>query len=1051
MLPNNQLIGRRYILHGSLGKGGMGTVYRATDRLSGQAVALKRVSPSNELMQSVGSGQDFRLALAHEFKILASLRHPHIISVLDYGFDDEHQPYYTMELLEGASTIIEAGNDQPLVERVRLLVQMLQALAYLHRRGITHRDLKPSNVLVVNGQAKLLDFGLSIAADQRGDGGTTAAGTLAYMAPEVLIGGIANEQTDLYAVGVMAYELLTGQHPFAVGDVTRLINDILYNAPRLSTFDLDLRLSLVLDRLLAKSPSARYRDANQVIRELGEALGQPLQLETAATRESFLQAARLVGRDTELKTLSDALEGAIAGKGSAWLVAGESGVGKSRLVEELRALAMVRGALVLRGQATAEKASPYQLLRPALRWLCLLTDLDEPQLCALQVLIPDLCILLNRELPQEEVDWKAAQTRTLEVIEQVFRRQQQPLVVILEDLHWADESLDVLARLAQIVGELPVLLIGSYRDDERPELPMRLPGMNILKLERLSETGITELSVAMLGEAGRRDTVLDLLKRETEGNVFFLVEVVRVLAEEAGQLDRIGMVTLPMHVFEGGVKQIIQRRLSRVPAEARPLLRIAAIMGRELDLGVLRYVNIGGDLDRWLAACADAAVFEVHEGRWRFAHDKLRDGVLADLKEDGRRTLHALVAETMEQVYINAPEYTPIIAYHYGMAGNRDKEEHYAVLSGAQSLVSGAYREAINWLDRALVLTLQLPSEAGSEQSAILKRRQILLKRQIAGARLGLGQYSAARQLYHENLAASRELHDRRGEADAYRSLGDVAHALSDYAAAKDYYRQSLAIYRELDDPAGVARALDCLGSVAYDMGELDEAKQLYQESLAISRESGGQWAMAGSMASGKKTSQEVRAVSLSFRDSIAVYQDTHNREALAQAFERVMPGETNAAAYTDVEMLFKDALESFQKTGDQWAAALTHNYLGRLAIASGHSIEAGAHLRQALQLAVELPDTPLGLAVLAAIGRMLVRRGQHETGVELLALALHHPDSSDKTQDEAERLLFELQSTLPPEQVQAGWERGKTRQFETTARDLCAGDTLLSGSAVTW
>lgn len=1046
MLPATT-IGRRYILREPLGAGGMGAVFRATDRLTGQLVALKRVASISDFVGATGiQGIDARLALAQEFKILASLRHPHVISVLDYGFDEQSQPYYTMELLEGAQTILEAAKTVPLLERVELLVQTLQALAYLHRRGITHRDIKPSNVLVVDGQVKVLDFGLSLAADQH-DSSSSTAGTLAYMAPEVLIGGIANELTDLYAVGVIAYELLTGQHPFAVGDVTRLINDILYHVPA-AVPDIDPRLALVLERLLAKSPDARYREANQVIRELSEAVGQPLPLETAATRESYLQAARLVGRDAELKQLSDALEQTLAGHGSAWLVAGESGVGKSRLLEELRALALVRGALVLRGQATAEKASPYQVLRPALRWLGVATELDEMQLCTLHVLVPDLDTLLDRTLPKEEIDWKAAQVRILAVIEAVFRRQQQPVVIILEDLHWADESLDVLARLAPIVSELPVLLIGSYRDDERPELPARLPGMQVMKLERLSPAGIAELSVAMLGEAGRRDQVLDLLKRETEGNIFFVVEVVRVLAEEAGQLDRIGMVTLPMHVFEGGVRQIIQRRLSRVPAEARPLLRIAAIMGRELDLRLLRSVAPTADLDRWLAACADAAVFEVHDGTWRFAHDKLRDGVLADLKDESRRTLHALIAETLEQVYAAAPEQTPATAFHFGKAGNRAKESHYAALAGAHALSGGAYREALNWLERAMTLTAEALAATGADTTA-LKQRQVMLRRQLAGAQLGLGQYAAARALYEENLAACRDLRQPAGEADAYRSLGDVAQAMADYAGARDFYERSLALYRDLNDAAGVARALDSLGSVAYDEGKLSEAKQLYQESLSLSRETGTQWGMAGSMVSGTSATQEMRAlINQPFRDSLAAYSSAPNRSDLQASFEQVLPLAHSSGSYASVEALYRDALADFREAGDVWAVTLALNYLGRLATAAGQLTEAAAYLRDALKQAVELPEAAPGLSVLAAVGHLLVKRGDTEQGVELLALALHHPDSSDQTQDEAERLLFELQTTQPPEPVKAGWERGKTRPFEAAARDLLAGNTLLPGQA---
>ena len=108
-----------------------------------------------------------RLALTKEFRLLSSLRHPHIIKVLDYGFDDNLTPYYTMELLENPQTILEAGEGLNFGGKWRLIMQLLQALQYLHRRGVLHRDLKPDNVLVVEGQVKVLDFGLAGAREYR--------------------------------------------------------------------------------------------------------------------------------------------------------------------------------------------------------------------------------------------------------------------------------------------------------------------------------------------------------------------------------------------------------------------------------------------------------------------------------------------------------------------------------------------------------------------------------------------------------------------------------------------------------------------------------------------------------------------------------------------------------------------------------------------------------------------------------------------------------------------------------------------------------------------
>src|SRR5688572_10785932 len=192
----------RYDFILKLGEGGMGAVYKVVDRLTGLLVALKEIK-----VEQVRKKDDFEtlteeeLALMNEFQILSSLRHPNIVSVLDYGLDEE-MPYFTMELLAAPQNLTEFTNGKSRAIKIHMPVQLLQALAYLHHRNIIHRDLKPANILIDGtGVLKVLDFGIALSQDYLVPAQDSLSGTLAYLAPEVLQGTPVSFASDLYAFG----------------------------------------------------------------------------------------------------------------------------------------------------------------------------------------------------------------------------------------------------------------------------------------------------------------------------------------------------------------------------------------------------------------------------------------------------------------------------------------------------------------------------------------------------------------------------------------------------------------------------------------------------------------------------------------------------------------------------------------------------------------------------------------------------------------------------------------------------------------------------------
>lgn len=832
--PSPIILGKRYVLNELLGTGGMGTVFLAKDLLTGNQVALKQVAVPTAQIMFAGRKDHygFNLSLAQEFRTLASVRHPHIISVYDFGFGLEGQPYYTMEYLGGALPILEASKKLSVQGNADLIIQMLQALVYLHRRGILHRDLKPTNALVVGGRLKLLDFGLSVITERTVEHLTqTTSGTVAYLAPEIFQGAAYSRASDLYAVGLIAFQLFSGHFPYDESNLATMLFEIVSKPVDASAYGIDGRLATVLNKLLAKTRETRYADAGEAIVDMAAAVNMPLPPETVEIRESFLQAAKFVGREKELADLSDKLEAAISGQGAVVMIGGESGVGKSRLMDELRIRALVGGVLVLQGQAISNGRIPYQLWLDVLRSLSLFGDLGEEEATALKPLVPELERLLGREVPDGPAATpQESPKRLTRTISRLLGRLDQPVLILLEDLQWAgSESLQLLNDLTPGVADQSVLLVGTFRDDEPMLKPDMLAQATFLSIQRLTNEDITELSVSMLGRAGQDPELVTLLQRETEGNAFFLVEAVRTLAEEAGHLDRVPDMALPETIVTGGIRTILNRRLERVPDNARPLLQLASVAGRRLDMALLQALRPEIDLESWLAVVSAVAIIEAQGESWRFAHDKLREEIKESLSHEDHQALHRRVAEALETIYPDDAEHAAALAHHWAVAGEVEKELHYAELAGKQAVATGAIVEARVFLERALELLKAKPESAERDQ------KELSLLMELGPHLIIMLGYGAPE--VERTYLRSQELAAQTGNTDSlFRSIAQwiFYDQVSAFETATGLIKQLFRLAEQSGDESLLLEACHSGWSSALARGDLTEALKYVRQGLAI-------------------------------------------------------------------------------------------------------------------------------------------------------------------------------------------------------------------------
>lgn len=822
-------LSRRYNIENGLGSGVIGTVYRANDKLASdqkQVVAFKRLQIATERLTfaSQANNPSAQVALAQELQTLASLRHPHLINLLDYGFEavseGKFRPFYTMEWLENPQTIIEASRNRPFEDKMHLVSQMLQALIFLHRRGILHRNLKPDNVLVVNDTVRVMDGGLAIAPKYVQEQPTQYVHTLAYLAPElVLAGKPASIQSDLYAVGLLIYEILTGEFPYQKGSAQELLANLQYFTPNVDTIA-HPELAQIVGKLVTKVTEDRYESAYELLEVLHDATGLPLLSEDFSfMHEAFLHSSKLVGRDNEMNQLNTSVQNLFAGSGSAWLIAGESGVGKSRLLSEVRTLALVKGAQVWRGYATNTGNSPYHLWQPILRGLSISVDIDDLEASVLKTIVPDIETLLEQSVADAPLlDPKDNQTRLFRVIHTVFARclQTQALVVLLDDLHWADQqTLDLLRELLPLVSQHPLIIIGNFRNDETPHLADELLGMTVLPLRRLNVRYISELTQEILGAAGELPIVNALLYRETEGNVFFLVEVMRTLAEQVGDLSQIGIKTLPEQLFVGGIQEAITRRLERVPDTDRQLLSLAALMGRDIDVALLKHLHPNEDVERWLYYSGEVAVLEWVDERWTFVHEKLREGAIARLSFDQKRAYHAQIAQALEDRQAQNETNSVTLAYHWGLAQHNEKEYIYSQQAGENAIQRYANHEALQFLTRAYELS-----------NTPQKRATIAL--QLGDMYQLTGDSDRAKNLYEEGRDQALQANDSVATLEATIRLADFWRLRHDYTQAHILVSDALSIAKGDKYAPQHGRLLVILADVYVQRGEYQNALNTY-------------------------------------------------------------------------------------------------------------------------------------------------------------------------------------------------------------------------------
>ncbi len=863
----------RYTAKGFLGQGGRKRVYLADDAESGREVALA-------MFDTEGAAAAVGVRARREAQAMGKLAgHPHIVDVYDTGEQDGN-PYIVSEYVPGGDVegLLDGAEARRLevARAVSIATDVCRALEHAHGRGIVHRDIKPANVwLSSDGAAQLGDFGLATTEGRSRVSETgTLVGTVAYLPPEQALGQRSGPRSDLYSLGALLYEMLTGQPPFSGDDAVAIITQHINSDPvplSRQNPEVSRPLEELVAELLAKRPEERPPGAAEVRERLAAAaeappVGDEGESANGANPLDALAGGVFVGRESEIGDLRGELGEALAGRGRVVLLVGEPGIGKTRTTEELATYAQVRGARVLWGRCREDEGAPaywpwVQAIRSyvrdadpiALGWQLGAGAADVAQL------VPEAAEKIGRQASTEgQLEGEEARFQLFDSVTTFLTAaaRDRPMVIVLDDLHWADEpSLRLLQFASRELSGTGLLIVGTYRD---VELGRHHPLAGVLNelttaegTRRITLRGLDTDAVGryvkMATGVDPPDGLAEAVHAQTEGNPFFLGEVVRLLASE-GRLTDSGTASTSWRLeIPQGVREVVGRRLDRLSSEANAALTVAAAIGREFDGELVARVADLSDQD--LRAAADEAMaarlvrpVAGVPGRFTFDHALVQETLLEELSQVKSAQLHARIAKVLEELSGGDPARIGDLAEHYleaGSAGDPERAIDYANLAAGRAMEQLAYEEAAEFYERALEV-----AGPGGESD---RRRRLQLLLALGEAQTASGQFPRARETFEQAADAARELDERDSLARAALGVARLTEVGDADETIIALVEESLGLIGE-GDSALRSQLLRALSAEMLWVDAEGRARPLAQESLEMARRVGDPETLAAAL-----------------------------------------------------------------------------------------------------------------------------------------------------------------------------------------------------------
>lgn len=925
----------KYRLLRRLKAGGMGEVFLACQRGPEgfeKLVVLKRV------LAQFSSDSRFSLLFLQEARVSAQLRHPNIVQIHDFGKTEDGY-FLCMEFVDGPNLreFMEVHRERqipvPLAAAVWIAAKIFGALDYAHERAesggvrlrVVHRDVSPPNILLSReGEVKLSDFGLAKVEPWSHETSTgILRGKFPYMSPEYVTGRPQDHLSDLYAAGVVLFELLAGQTPFKdEGSPLKLLEEIRSKpAPDIRTFrpEVPPPLAALVASLLAKEPEERIQSARQAqlalesspayrgyserklarqiarfspgpflpgaaeLEERTPSVSRPLSRPSAVLADvrrptpedganlregrgrieavAPMGLTRFVGRDQEMRVLQENFEKAREGSGRVVGITGDAGVGKSRLVIELRRLVPLGACRYLEGRSAAYGGS--MAFKPILEVVKELLGVEEgdPHEAIgqrigrkLRELEPEgriqaaaLLEFLSLDVEDDQYLQIGPQEREKRILESVrdlilLESRSRPVILVLEDLQWIDRSSqEFLDFFVEAVPSHPILLLLLYRPEYSHAWASK-PWFTEIRVGQLTNRTSAMLLKSILREGEVAPELRDLILGRARGNPLFVEELDRSLLENGSIEKRGNRYVLAREpsasALSDTVQGIISARMERIEENLRRILQVASVIGKEFAYGILTTIT---GMSEELKACllrlqGLGFVFEKRlfpDLEYVFKHALTQEAAYHSLLGEGRKNIHAEVARAIEKTHAqNLEEYYDLLAYHYTSGDNPEKALKYLDLANRKALRTNAVEEAKSYFDQAMEVLARLPDTRGNR----VQRITLLARQEQAFYLLfRLPEYYELLSRF-EPMAAAIDVVGVRGAF--YSRMAFCEFSFGHFDRALGHALEAAALCDESGDQAQAAFALYVAECCLLYKGDLAEAVALGEKALSKLSES---------------------------------------------------------------------------------------------------------------------------------------------------------------------------------------------------------------------